>query len=45
MKYKKGNETLTFSDDKSEDKTIADKDSNSPDESLNELEESKETKE
>ena len=45
VKYKKGNETLTFSDDKSEDKTIADKDSNSPDESLNELEESKETKE
>ncbi|MBK6538597.1 MAG: ATP-dependent Clp protease ATP-binding subunit [Ignavibacteria bacterium] len=45
VKYKKGNETLTFSDDKSDDKTIADKDSNSPDESLNELEESKEIKE
>lgn len=45
VKYKKGNESLTFSDDKTEDKTITEKESNSPDESINELEESKETKE
>ncbi|MBS1551594.1 MAG: ATP-dependent Clp protease ATP-binding subunit [Bacteroidetes bacterium] len=45
VKFKKGSEALTFTDDKSDDKAVADKEPDSQDENINELEESKENKE
>ncbi len=45
VKFKKGSEALTFTDDKSDDKAVTEKEPNSQDENINELEESKENKE